>query len=131
MEPLRNEIMARADGPVRSGKDSQEYELTYRFGGGFTAFSGHFPDHPILPAFVQLLAGECALQIHTDSNMILQRVKRAKFLKPIQPDQGITLRWRERPLDNDGLQGSFTLLADGEKAATFTLEMAVREGGDA
>ena len=131
MEPLRNEILARADGPVRSGEDGQEHELTFHFGQDFPAFSGHFPGHPILPAFVQLLAGECALQIHTDSSMILRRVKRAKFLKPIQPDQGITLRWRERPLDNDGLQGRFTLLAEGEKAATFTLEMVVGESGDA
>lgn len=130
MDTLRNEILARADGPVRSRKDGKEYELTYHFGADFTAFSGHFPGHPILPAFVQLLAGECALRIRMQRNVVLRRVKRAKFLKPIQPAQKITVRWQERPLD-DGLQGSFTLLADDEKAATFTMEMAAGEGGDA
>jgi len=130
MTILRNEILACADGPVRPGASDQEYELTYRFGEDFAAFSGHFPGHPILPAFVQLLAGECALQLRLQRDLVLQRVKRAKFLKPIQPGQEITLCWRERPLNN-GVQGSFTLLADGEKAATFTTEMAVRESADA
>jgi len=130
MNTLRNEILARADGPVRRREGDQEYELAYDFGEDFTAFSGHFPGHPILPAFVQLLAGECALQIRMRRQVVLQRVKRAKFLKPIRPGQEVTLCWRERPLDN-GLQGAFTLRADGEKAATFTLEMAGGEGGDA
>jgi len=130
MNTLRNEILACADRPVRIGADGQEYELTLRFGEDFMAFSGHFPGHPIVPAFVQLLAGECALQIRARRNVVLRRVKRAKFLKPIQPDQNITVCWRERSLD-DGLEGRFTLLADGEKAATFTLEMAVEEGDNA
>lgn len=129
MVTLRNEILARVSGPVRRCEDGEEYELTCHFGTDFTAFSGHFPGHPILPAFVQLLAAECALQIRLQRDVALRRVKRAKFLKPIEPDKEITVRWQERPLD-DGLQGSFTLLVDGEKAATFTVEMAVGEGGD-
>ena len=130
MTILRNEILACADGPVRTGANDQEYELTYRFGEDFAAFSGHFPGHPILPAFVQLLAGQCALQLRLQRDIVLRRVKRAKFLKPIEPNHEIIVRWRERSLD-DGVQGSFTLLADGEKAATFTAEMAVRESADA
>ncbi len=130
MNTLRNEILARADGPVRRREDGQEYELTYDFGADFTAFSGHFPGHPILPAFVQLLAGECALQIRMGRHVVLRRVKRAKFLKPIEPGQEVVVCWREQPLNN-GLQGAFTLLADGEKAATFTLEMAGGEDSDA
>jgi 3-hydroxyacyl-[acyl-carrier-protein] dehydratase len=130
MDTLRDEILACAEDPVRNREDGKEYELTYHFGADFTAFSGHFPSHPILPAFVQLLAGECALQLRMQRSMVLRRVKRAKFLKPIQPDQMTTVRWQEWPLDN-GLQGSFTLLADGEKAATFTMEMAAGKGTDA
>jgi 3-hydroxyacyl-[acyl-carrier-protein] dehydratase len=129
MNTLRNEILARANSPVRRSEDGEGYELTYRFDPDFTAFSGHFPGHPILPAFVQLLTAECAIQIRMERDVVLRHVKRAKFLKPIEPGQEITLRWRERPLD-DGLRGSFTLLADGEKAASFTLEMAVGEGGN-
>ena len=129
MNTLRNEILACADGPARRGEDGDEYELTYRFGADFMAFSGHFPGHPILPAFVQLLAGECAIQSRAERNMVLLHVKRAKFLKPIEPGQEITIRWRERPLDH-GVRGSFTLLVDDEKAASFTLEMAAGEGSD-
>jgi 3-hydroxyacyl-[acyl-carrier-protein] dehydratase len=129
MNTLRNEILASVEGPVRRCEDDKEYELKYHFGADFPAFSGHFPGHPILPAFVQLLAGECALQIRMQRDMVLRHVKRAKFLKPIQPDQEITVRWHERSLD-DGLQGIFTLLVDDEKAATFTVEMAVRKECD-
>lgn len=126
---MRNEILACADGPVLGCGDDRAFELTYHFGEDFTAFSGHFPGHPILPAFVQLLAGECAMQIRAQREVVLQRVKRAKFLRAIQPDQKITVRWQERPL-GDGWQGSFTLLADGEKAATFTLEMTATGQAD-
>ncbi len=122
MKPLRNEILACAEGHVLSREDDRAFELTYHFGKDFTAFAGHFPGRPILPAFVQLLAGECAMQTRARREVVLQRVKRAKFLKPIQPDQKITVCWREQPADG-GVRGSFTLLADGEKAATFTLEM--------
>ena len=81
------------------------------------------------PRHAQLLAGECAMQTRARREVVLQRVKRAKFLKPIQPDQKITVCWREQPTD-DGVQGSFTLLADGEKAATFTLVMTATGQAD-
>ena len=96
----------------------------------FTGFQGHFPGHPVLPAFVQLLMGQCALCVRSARNWRLRRVERSKFLRTILPDQPVTVCWQEQPR-NDRLRCSFTLLAGGEKAAVFTLEFDVEEGGHA
>ena len=127
MLTLRDEIIATADAHVRTVKGGQGYELTFHPGRDFIAFSGHFPGHPVLPAFVQLLMGQCALQIRSAQSWRLRRVGRAKFLKTIHPDQPVTVCWSERPLD-EGLRGQFTLMVDGQKAAAFTVEFAA-EGG--
>ena len=123
MRMLREEIMACTDAQVRVLEANHGYELTFHPGDGFTGFRGHFPGHPILPAFVQLLMGECAVRVHGARAWSLRRVERGKFLKPIGPNQPVTVCWQEHPCDN-GLRCSFTLHVEGEKAAVFTLEFA-------
>jgi len=127
MRTLREEIMACAETPVRPLDADGSYELTFRFDDAFTGFQGHFPGHPILPAFVQLLAGQCALQIRSARNWSLRTVDRGKFLKTIQPNQPVTIRWQEQPLADDGLRCSFTLLVSDDKAALFRIEFAPEE----
>jgi len=126
MRTLREEIMASAGTQVRTLEADGGYELTFRFAKDFTGFRGHFPEHPVLPAFVQLLMGQCALGIRSARAWSLRRVKRAKFLKTILPEQPVTVCWQEQPLD-DALRCSFTLSMNGEKAAVFTLEFALEE----
>jgi 3-hydroxyacyl-[acyl-carrier-protein] dehydratase len=121
MGTLREEIIACAEKPVRTLEGGRGYELAFVFGEQFTGFQGHFPGHPVLPAFVQLMTGQCALCIRSGRNWRLRRVDRGKFLKTILPGRAVTVRWQEQP-QNPGLRCSFTLLADGEKAAVFTLE---------
>jgi 3-hydroxyacyl-[acyl-carrier-protein] dehydratase len=130
MRTLREEILACADTQVRTLDEGRGHELAFRFDKTFTGFQGHFPGHPVLPAFVQLLMGQCAVSLRSARNWRLRQVERSKFLKTIQPDQSVTVRWQEQPL-NDHLRCSFTLLADGEKAAVFTLEFDVEDGGHA
>ncbi len=127
MRTLREEIMACAGTSVRTLEVEASYDLTFHFEDGFTGFQGHFPGHPILPAFVQLLAGQCALQIRSGRNWSLRRVDRGKFLKTIQPNQPVTIRWQEQPLEDGGLRCSFTLLVNDEKAALFRIEFAPEE----
>ncbi len=126
MRTLREEITASADPVVRTLEADGGHELTFRFAQDFTGFRGHFPEHPILPAFVQLLMGQCALQIRSARAWSLRRVERAKFLKIIAPEQPVTVCWREQPLD-DGLRCNFTLSVNGEKSGIFTLELAPEE----
>lgn len=130
MRVIRDEIIAGADTHIRTLEDNKGYELTFRVGKDFTGFSGHFPGHPVLPAFVQLLMGECALQIRSDRLWRLRKVTRAKFLRTIRPDEPITVCWREEPF-GDGLRARYTLLVGDQKAATFTVEFAAEENGHA
>lgn len=127
MGTLREEIIACADTQVRTLEGDRGYELAFRFDERFTGFQGHFPGHPVLPAFVQLLTGQCALCIRSGRNWRLRRVDRSKFLKTILPGRPVAVCWQEQPL-NGGLRCSFTLLADQEKAAVFTLEFDAEEG---
>ena len=124
MRTLREEILASADTQVRPVEAGRGPQVVFRFGRDFTGFQGHFPGHPILPAFVQLLTGECALSLCSGRPWRLRRILRSKFLKPVRPDEAVTVTWQEQPQD-DHLCCSFTLLADGEKAAVFTLEFDV------
>lgn len=131
MRTLREEIVACAGTRVRTLEPDGSYELTFHFDDDFTGFRGHFPGHPILPAFVQLLTGQCALQVRSARNWSLRRVDRGKFLKTIQPNQPVTIRWQEELLKDDGLRCSFTLLVNDDKAAVFTIEFAGEEDGHA
>ena len=123
---LRDEIIASARPETRALEAGRGYEMTFGFDKSFTGFQGHFPQHPILPAFVQLMTGECAVRIRTARNWRLSRIQKAKFLKTILPDQAVSVRWEEQPINND-LRCSFTLLVDNEKAAVFTIELTAEE----
>ncbi|MCX5638207.1 MAG: hypothetical protein NTX52_11035 [Planctomycetota bacterium] len=123
---LREEIVANAVTNVRLLEANQGYEMTFSFNESFTGFQGHFPQHPVLPAFVQLLTGECAVRIRTVRNWRLSRIQKAKFLKTIHPNQPVSVRWDEQPINND-LRCNFTLLVGNEKAAVFTIELTTEE----
>jgi len=127
MRTLREEIIACSAGQVRILEADQSCELTFRFGDGFTGFRGHFPGHPILPAFVQIMTAECAVRLHDTRPWSLRRVERSKFLRPIAPNEPVTVCWQEQPGDG-GLRCSFTLRVGAEKAAVFTLEFIAEEG---
>jgi 3-hydroxyacyl-[acyl-carrier-protein] dehydratase len=130
MRTLREEIMACSQGPARTLEGNRGREATFRFGADFTGFRGHFPGHPILPAFVQLLTAECAVRLHDTCPWSLRRVERGKFLRPIAPEEPVTVCWQEQPGDGS-LRCSFTLRVGEEKAAVFTLEFVAEEGQDA
>ena len=127
MRTLREEIIACSQGQVRILEANEGCELTFRLGDDFIGFRGHFPGHPILPAFVQLMMAECAVRRHSGAPLSLRRVERGKFLKPIGPNESVTVCWQEQPWDK-GLRCSFTLRVGTETAAVFALEFAAEEG---
>ena len=126
MRTLREEILASVDTQARPVETGRGSEATFHFRRDFTGFQGHFPGHPILPAFVQLLTGECALSLRSARPWRLRRILRSKFLKTVLPDQIVTISWQEQ-MREDRLCCSFTLLANGEKAAVFSLEFDIEE----
>jgi len=127
---LRDEIIASAGPDIMTLEAGRNYEMTFSFDKSFTGFQGHFPQHPVLPAFVQLMTGECAVRIRTARNWRLSRIHKAKFLKTVHPNQPVSVRWDERPINNN-LQCSFTLLVGNEKAAVFTIELTTEENSHA
>ena len=96
----------------------------------FVGFSGHFPDHPVLPAFVQILTAQCALHQRSGQSWTLQQVKRAKFMKIIEPDQTLIVTWQEKDLA-EGLQCHFTLTVDDQKVASLIAVFRSQEEGHA
>jgi 3-hydroxyacyl-[acyl-carrier-protein] dehydratase len=121
---LRDEIIASANSNIRTLEKGTGYETTFSFDKSFTGFQGHFPQEPVLPAFVQLLLGQCAVGMLNSRHCRLLRIQRAKFLKTIQPGQIVNVRWNEQAI-NEGLRCDFTLTVDNERAAVFTIELAI------
>jgi 3-hydroxymyristoyl/3-hydroxydecanoyl-(acyl carrier protein) dehydratase len=114
---LRQAIIECASSPVISSEEGCRWELCFK--DDFVGFDGHFPGHPVLPAFVQILVTQCALQQRTGHAWALRRVKRAKFMKTVLPNQAVVLTWTEKALEA-GLQGSFVLWVDDAKVASFS-----------
>lgn len=57
----------------------------------FIGFSGHFPEYPLLPAFIQIICAQLLIhQVYPDT-LILMSVEKAKFLAEIHPDDDITI----------------------------------------
>jgi 3-hydroxyacyl-[acyl-carrier-protein] dehydratase len=127
---LRDEIIASTDKNIKSLEGGRSYEMTFNFDKSFTGFKGHFPQYPVLPAFVQLMTGECAVRLRTARDWRLSRIQKAKFLKTILPGQTVNVRWDEQPADKY-LRCSFTILVGEEKAAVFTIELTPEENADA
>ena len=63
---------------------------SFCFAADSAVFAGHFPGHPVLPAVVQVLMVQVALEAMGQS-ADLACVPQAKFLAPLGPDVDILL----------------------------------------
>jgi 3-hydroxyacyl-[acyl-carrier-protein] dehydratase len=65
----------------------------YRFDEAFAGFRGHFPERPILPAVVQIMAAlHVAGEVWKGVSDTSLSVERAKFTLPIVPGDEIEVR---------------------------------------
>lgn len=83
-------------------------------------FAGHFPGHPVLPAVVQCLMAQMAVEEGLGRPLLLKAVCQAKFTAVLGPEQEITLR--VVPARKPG-QWDCTLHADDILAASLRLEL--------
>ena len=127
-QTLREAIVDCAQSEVTALEDG--FQWTLCFPKDFVGFDGHFPGHPVLPAFIQILVTQCALQQRSARTWSLQRVKRAKFMKIVEPNQPVTVTWTEKESEGN-LQASFTLTVDASKVASFTAVFVPEEAVDA
>lgn len=122
MDSLERAVARAVQGELDAGEG--EAALRFQLNADFLGFQGHFPDHPVLPAFVQVLMGRHVLQQLQGEARKLLEVDRARFRLPIGPGE---LRVRCKQLDAGHL---VQLETDQGQASSFLLftEPAAAEG---
>lgn len=98
-------------------------EGRFVFAENFAGFAGHFPEHPILPAIVEIMTVVWLVGEQSGSRQRLVNVEDAKFLAPVLPDQELLVRCQQRTIKGKLLYDA--RLAVGETTtATMLLELA-------
>ena len=86
---------ARISGPRREADETAVFE--FRFGADDPTFAGHFPGRPLLPGVFQLEMARMAAEWALNGPLAVREVCRAKFRRPILPDETVRLelKWSE------------------------------------
>jgi 3-hydroxymyristoyl/3-hydroxydecanoyl-(acyl carrier protein) dehydratase len=90
-----------------------------RFDGGHPVLPGHFPGQPLVPAV--LLLEQVALALRKWRGLRLARIREAKFVAPLLPDQSAQLELTEAGGADSRI--SFRIQRDG-----MTLARGIVEG---
>lgn len=98
------------------------FSKSFIFDADFIGFDGHFPDNPILPGVVQLMAGALTASEAAGKHLIPQGVSRTKFLKQIIPNDTITVSGTLK-IKNGATLAAITIRSGDDTAATFTLTL--------
>lgn len=96
MKRLGLAIAASSLGPPRA-PDPASREQDFRFAADFEGFAGHFPGHPLLPAFVQVMVIASLAESLAPDGERLAAVEKAKFVREIVPGHRIAARCRRIP----------------------------------
>lgn len=73
------------------GEDSNSLFAKFRFSEDLEVFKGHFPRMPLLPGVLQFEMVRFVLERSTETSYRIRRIKKAKFIGPIQPGLSIKL----------------------------------------
>lgn len=122
MNKIAQEIAAAAQGAITSDK-SGTLEGRYCFSDSFAGFDGHFPEHPILPAIVEILTVVSLVSQQTGQQQRLISVEDAKFLHPVRPNQELLVRCRQRTVKGKLLHDA-QLTVGETTTATMLIEIA-------
>ncbi|PLY02786.1 MAG: hypothetical protein C0623_03235 [Desulfuromonas sp.] len=118
MNKMRKAIMQSALAPATlSGESGRQ---SFRFAESFLGFSGHFPGYPILPGVLQNLLAQVVAEQIIGQPVTFREIKRAKFSRPLRPDDRIDVEVTCR--EKDGYLHCATRMQVGaEEASNFTL----------
>ena len=122
MRRLKDEIAAAALGPLTRPAPAT-VAGRFRFGPEFGGFGGHFPDLPILPAIVEVLAAVTVAEAAAGRPLTLVGVRQGRFLIKVAPDQEIEVRCHERAGADPG-SWDVKITFGQDVAATFVLSFA-------
>lgn len=103
--------------------DEEGFAQAFTFAPDFIGFDGHFPDNPILPGVVQLMAGGLAARDAFGKSLTLRGVSRTKFTRQVIP--GETLIVSGKLKEKDGyITATVKITCGDETASTFTLTLS-------
>ncbi len=125
MNKILQEISAASLGGV-TADDSGMLEGRYLFTESFAGFAGHFPEHPILPAIVEILTVVSLVGERLGIRQRLVAVEDAKFLKPVRPNQELLVRCQPRTVKGKLLYDAQLTVGEAT-AASLLLELACTE----
>jgi len=86
----------------------------------FPGFAGHFPEAPVLPAVMQLLAVRLLAEVIVGGALLPVSVERLKFKGMVSPGEVIRVRVTLKDR-GDGFGGEFSLDRQGAPIASGTI----------
>ncbi|MBF0398208.1 MAG: hypothetical protein HQK78_15635, partial [Desulfobacterales bacterium] len=90
------------------------------FHSDFIGFSGHFPNYPILPAIVQIIAAIITIEEYKGFSLKLIGLDKAKFNIPILPEEIIKIECKEKMI-NKKLGADVELSTGKGRASSFSM----------
>jgi 3-hydroxymyristoyl/3-hydroxydecanoyl-(acyl carrier protein) dehydratase len=108
----------------RIGEQQQNAEgsivFEFRFSADEPVFAGHFPNRPLLPGVFQLEMTRAAAECILNCPLAVREISRAKFQRPILPDEIVRLELKL--LQTDGaIQARASFLVSGLRAGETIL----------
>ncbi|MBE1426604.1 3-hydroxymyristoyl/3-hydroxydecanoyl-(acyl carrier protein) dehydratase [Desulfomicrobium macestii] len=122
MSRLLQEVRSCATRPAHTDEHGFR-TMEFIFPPTFVGFDGHFPDRPILPGIVQVLAG---MLTASDDSMTLHKVAKAKFSRVITPGELMLVRAETQKKDGNIL-ATIIISVGGDTAATMALALHPKE----
>ena len=112
MNDMRKEIrLCKTEAGVQSGLPWACYEFPITFSG----FAGHFPGQPLLPGVCMLKAATVTLEDWHERAVKVVEIRKARFLSPIGPGQGLEIKCVRHVPGPDGFTTHLTLRGIGDR----------------
>jgi 3-hydroxymyristoyl/3-hydroxydecanoyl-(acyl carrier protein) dehydratase len=109
---------ARISGPQWNDAGAALFE--FRFSAEDPTFVGHFPTQPVLPGVFQLEMARCAAELALNYSLTLREVPKAKFMRPIVPNETVRLELKVSEKDNS-IHARAAFSVDGKPAGETLL----------
>ena len=127
MTPIEESIVDSLVGTITC--EGASAKACYNFSKDFQGFDGHFPDHPILPAMLQIMVGRLVCSALSEMPLRVKSISRAKFLQEIPPETNVQVQVTCKEISTDNVQKfAVTLFVNAAKASTFSLFCVAEQG---
>ena len=113
---------------VRYECDEAGGEFFFSYAASEGVFKGHFPEYPILPGVFQIEMAKFACERVTGGCLTIERITRAKFSRPIMPEEQIRLSVKIESCEGV-LHAQATCSVSGEDAGSVRMVLHGRGMG--